>query len=263
MADAPQTAFPATECCICTEALTATAEDLSTTRCGHSFHTHCLLKWNSRSNQRAPACPLCRHPLEEGLPLYSIHTPRENSFSVDGDSHMYDEWGHHEHGNAGGGIRTGNWGPRARPAQTLRMGDRTAASTQTSPTGALYLQIQTDSDAGLRKSLPPPSCFEELLEAYDPIVVVSTPTATSPQQIPFFQGTCPWIHAEPGDAYSVAEAIAIQMHQYEGSTPLPERRCTHGRTAVQAGSPVVALEGGRMSHYSCWSQSRQPSERPV
>lgn len=46
------------ECPICMEALTS---NISTTECGHMYHTQCLHTW-TRTN---PTCPLCRCSFEE------------------------------------------------------------------------------------------------------------------------------------------------------------------------------------------------------
>ena len=43
-------------CSICTEAMT---ENLSTTSCGHLFHTNCLQTWMNQSTNQS-RCPICR-----------------------------------------------------------------------------------------------------------------------------------------------------------------------------------------------------------
>lgn len=51
------------DCCVCYEELNGGREKLSTIRCGHVYHTSCILTWVQRSN----SCPLCRREIEFGI----------------------------------------------------------------------------------------------------------------------------------------------------------------------------------------------------
>ena len=59
------------ECAICCEAIDPSqSHEL---RCGHSFHSHCLITWFSQGN---PSCPTCRDDQRsyyEQLPRYTLH----------------------------------------------------------------------------------------------------------------------------------------------------------------------------------------------
>ena len=50
---------PPPECPICTEVLN---ENSITTKCGHTFHTDCLIPW-CRQHREATTCPACRDPI--------------------------------------------------------------------------------------------------------------------------------------------------------------------------------------------------------
>lgn len=58
------------ECAICCDAIDSSqSHEL---RCGHSFHSHCLIGWFSRGN---PSCPTCRddqRSYHEQLPRYPL-----------------------------------------------------------------------------------------------------------------------------------------------------------------------------------------------
>ena len=57
------------ECPICMEHDEGTADDrtdISTTKCGHAFHTSCLVTYALyHSHQSTVQCPMCREPIGE------------------------------------------------------------------------------------------------------------------------------------------------------------------------------------------------------
>jgi hypothetical protein len=54
------------ECPICMEQGTDISTDISTTKCGHTFHTNCLVTYALyHSHQSTVQCPMCREPIGE------------------------------------------------------------------------------------------------------------------------------------------------------------------------------------------------------
>ena len=43
-------------CSVCTESLIAKDDSVSTTRCGHVFHTKCVTQWFQTGNNNCPQC---------------------------------------------------------------------------------------------------------------------------------------------------------------------------------------------------------------
>jgi hypothetical protein len=54
------------KCCICFESICAT-NDMCITKCGHQFHTSCILKCNG-------TCPLCRTKLLDTSPTNTTNS---------------------------------------------------------------------------------------------------------------------------------------------------------------------------------------------
>ena len=58
------------ECAICCDAIDPSqSHEL---RCGHSFHSHCLIDWFSRGNPSCPACRDDQRSYHEQLPRYTL-----------------------------------------------------------------------------------------------------------------------------------------------------------------------------------------------
>jgi hypothetical protein len=188
-----QQASPGLDCCICHGALHMETPDLCTTRCGHKFHTDCLLNWNRRSCQTTPTCPLCRAPLGDDVPTYSTE-PRISRHP----------------------------GHPAGTSDPWNIRHDTTGTTSVGPPLGPHFQVTPGLDWGLPKSLPPPTCYTDFLQAWDPIVVVSPPVAINRQQAPWFSSQCPWIQAGTAEAYTVAEMAGIQNRRRRGRS-LSER----------------------------------------
>ena len=78
----PVAAQPERPCSICVENLTEDVVRMA--RCGHTFHTLCILKWFKSPNPRASSCPNCREELFDTAspsvsPASSEYTPRYGS----------------------------------------------------------------------------------------------------------------------------------------------------------------------------------------
>ena len=61
-------------CSICQEAIGEGA--VTTTACGHQFHTACLAEWES--NQHTNRCPNCNAALHPGQPIHNAHYDPDN-----------------------------------------------------------------------------------------------------------------------------------------------------------------------------------------
>ena len=77
-------------CSICLSTLNRDDKSVSTLRCGHCFHSNCILEWEKRSMRESirRLCPNCRQPIaylrQEGDPEASIahKIPARNHISA-------------------------------------------------------------------------------------------------------------------------------------------------------------------------------------
>ncbi|KAL7023975.1 hypothetical protein ACKWTF_012857 [Chironomus riparius] len=61
------------ECCICSELLLKAGLKVSSTPCGHVYHTQCLKDWTEKNNNKG-ICPVCRSNFDPSktVPLHSL-----------------------------------------------------------------------------------------------------------------------------------------------------------------------------------------------
>ena len=75
---------PDTNCSICLNTLDKAEGDTSDLRCGHCFHTRCIVAWERRSKRDAiqRVCPNCRRPLVMLQPVREAEVSIANRVAV-------------------------------------------------------------------------------------------------------------------------------------------------------------------------------------
>ena len=215
-------------CAICMDPVHSSGTDTFLTPCAHIFHDHCFAKWQTKATTRAITCPICRSVISDESGVLDFRdNPGTGGSDLTYPSNPID--------------------PDTNPSHR--------------PTNGLYLQVNSGPDLGLPKSLPPPSTYRELLRECDPLLVVTTPNPLSRQQAEFFQGSCPWLQAEASDAYSVAEAAAIQLGLYEDDDEQIQR--CQNCTQPLAGNETVTTTSGQHWHTSCWCESHPRPDQTI
>ena len=219
------------------------------TPCAHIFHGNCFAKWQTaRPFARGATCPICRTLVAEEDCVINLHggsQGREGEACETNGRTRAPELPEAPIGTAlnqdGGTTLDPADCPLQRPPLNLR------------------IRVEPGPDLGLVRSLPPPNTFDQLSQAWAPILVLVPPLTLTAQQAPFFQGTCPWIQAGVRDAYGVAEAAAIQLGRYEAGQG--EGVCCARCRRPVGGHNVVSAANGQTWHEWCWSEVG-PRERP-
>ena len=208
-------------CSVCLRGINASSEQHFLTPCAHSFHQNCFERWRVNCPPGFVTCPMCRTRLADC----------DRAQNTDQADHLEDQ----------------------EDLDTNRIINADLNLPYRPPRG-LYIHVTPDPDIGLPKSLPPPSTFQTILEEWAPLLVVSPAIPLTRQQATFFQAQCPWIQAGAPDAYSVAEAAAIQLGLYDNEASSSNLRCQRC-TQPLAGNRVITTVAGQRWHEQCWTHA--------